>query len=508
MVLFRCSCGAAHAIEERFAGGTAQCEQCGQRVPIPQQSDEGVLLVYKSGEDEEGIPMARDQVERALITGALSSLDLIWHENTWYPLRDFMGEQEDDVAPPEPAEGDGEQKELEATIGALTPIHMTVTPEDEEPIPTAEPVERRRFRFLPFGRKSRAQRADGGTEREKKTPVQIVAQVLGVILILGIAFKFGFGPLISSARKMTSYVIVQNHEDIDYTAKLGWRALLGSSSYKAELSKQSVCSFEIDVGMPEKQTLTLIPVEEGKGEPFKVKVPLRPGLAVLVNLKAKGTYAVYDIGKAGSKQVGGELKKLVSQVSAAQAPTAAPQVAKAILAIGKESLVTTVKDPMFFSTEYNLPAIALFGEQVSKVDQSKPVLSWLPVFHLNFKDGYCNYARGEPKKIEGGVKFVSKTVKVSRSRVIKLNPKSPPNLELRGTNASPQLSMRLGSQTVEAEKRKFSGTWSYTAKRSGGKKPRWTSSWSFTGTAESGKYRVQVTVDAKGQERVKTQKAW
>ena len=506
MILFRCSCGAGYGVDNRYAGGTAQCEQCGQRVPIPAESDPSVLLIYKAGQDAEGAPMARDEVERALLTGELASSDLIWHENTWYPLRDFLGDQMDDAAP-HPS-GDGNAKALEEVIGELEPMHIAVTVEDEKREETPAPKRKRGLNFLRFGKKAREGEDAGGEgrqEKQKKTLVQHVLQVLAVLLILGVAYRFGFGPLISGARDMTTYVVVHNHEDIEYNVKLGWRALLGSSSYKAVLSAQSVCSFEIDVGMPEKQGLKLTPVEEGKGEPFKLRVPLRPGRAIMVNLRQKGTYAVFDIGKASAAQVGGALAKLASQIANGQPPASAPQVADAILAVGKGSLVGTVDELFLSSDDYNLPAIASFGKRISAIDSAKPALSWLPAYRLNFKNGYCNYEHKAPNKLEGGVRLPEKTVKVSAGRTIAIDPKSSPMIEFRGNSNSPQLSLRLDNQTVTLDKKVFRGTWSYGARRAPGKTPKWTSSWSFAGATTDAKYRVRVTVDANNQERSKVQ---
>jgi DNA-directed RNA polymerase subunit RPC12/RpoP len=86
LILFRCSCGAEYRVEDHYAGGAAECEECGARVSIPRQSDPEVLLIFKAGDEKDGSPISREHVTEQLASGVLQPTDLYWTEEGWRPL--------------------------------------------------------------------------------------------------------------------------------------------------------------------------------------------------------------------------------------------------------------------------------------------------------------------------------------------------------------------------------------------------------------------------------------
>ncbi len=535
MILFRCSCGAAHGVDDKYAGGTAMCEKCGQHVPIPKESDSEVQLVYKAGESETGVPLSREEVDQALAAGELTPRDLIWHESTWYPLSKFLSGGESagvDVggeAPEIPFEA-----MLESAIGELMPVQGVLDRKKANAAAKAKSPKSPRKgvrRFLPRirfpgGKKGKA--AEARPARQKTKLYVAVQAVLGVLAVV-IGFKFGFGPLISSVRKKTTYVVVRNHGKTAYRAKLGWRAVLGSDSFKVEIGPDDLRQFDIHVGMPETQTLTLEPMTEAEdaAEVHKIKLPLRPGAIVWVNVKGQGEYGAFDRASVKDKAVPtADLAKFADQVSRHQAPHAASRVANAILNIAKSALKEKLKDEVFTSLDYELPALAgrmpnapattEQGVEGEPEQQPRLFLACIPLHtcSLDFANGgHCQYNYRNARNVEARVRWPDshKAVRLSKSRSIPLNPKAPPTLELRGPVHNLAVSMRVEQQEVKHGQKGtlYQGAWQYTATRRGGggkkgskQKITWSWSWRFDGLSQGAKQRLVIVVDSTGREKV------
>ena len=461
--------------------------------------------------------MVRADVAGMLASGQLSSTDLFWHENTWHPLEDIMGdsdlldEEKERQLALKAADAAGQDlKELEDCIGELAPLHQV-----PEAIPVAEAVDESKpkskgRRGFPFGRKKKkeAEAVEESGEaavaeveaKPRNKKVYIATQALMGVLAVGLGFKFGIGPLISSVRKKPMRVVVQNHEDIDYVAKLGWRRLT------QELYKESICGFEVFVGMPEKQTLRVAP-KEGDGESFKLKIPLRPGGLLMVNLKQKGKYGVFDLAAVRGKKAGAELGRLASEISKNVAPKSATGAANSAHKIAVASFTGTVDDLLFYGDDYRFPVIAMYGvaPEEDKKAKDKPFLAYPPIRQVAFSGGNATYDHRAPKVIKCSLRFPGnvKVIRLSKATSVKLDPKRLPNIEMANDSKKVSLSMRIPQNGFKVNKRAFNGEWDYRASRPlGGKKPVWTWSWTYRGNSYVGgkHFRATVTVRPGGKE--------
>ena len=131
---------------------------------------------------------------------------------------------------------------------------------------------------------------------------------------------------------------------------------------RCTLSKRDDCLFEEDVvelfvGMRERQGLKLI-AEEG-GESVKYRVPLRPGGVVLVNVKRKGEYGVFDLEKVKGRKINGELVRLAAEMSRNEAPKSAVSVRGDLARIGKDAFDKTVNDLFFTGSDYTFSRIPM-----------------------------------------------------------------------------------------------------------------------------------------------------
>jgi len=548
MILFRCSsCGAVHRVEAQYAGSTMTCGNCGQEIAIPRESDPQCVLVYKAGESEDGFPMHLDDVQTQLVAGELSETDLVWDSTTWRPLGEYMGlisgEEQGDKQKLslKKRDSDGEE-ELAESLDDLPPVQQVgvvqqvVSKKTQKKKKEKVKKEKRVWiaGFLSkWRKKSEAKEADKDadkeigdgeiavevvTEKRDRKVYYIIQAVMGVLaLVMG--YKFGFGPLISKARELPTNVIVQNHEPYEYVASLGWRRI------KQELYKEAPCRFEIYVGMPEKQTLTMIPKEAGKGEKFKVKVPLRPGGIVIVNLKRKGEYGVFDPSAvSGEKLAGADLGKLLREVAANQAPQSAVKVSRAVRDLVRPAFKGTKTDLYFLSGQYNLLEGSMFGvaaqakkkkeeakkkkEEDKKSDvkpKKKDFVLFPPVRRLSFSGGYSVYDHRQPDKVDRGVYLDVKAIKLNKSRTIKA---SRVLMEIRGDNNKLTLQSHFPS-SVELKGTKFTGEWRYSASSAftGKNKGRWTWNWRFTGSGhlKGSTYRMNLSVNSAGIETQKVQ---
>ena len=388
MILFRCpACGTAHRAEPQYAGGMIPCRQCGQQVPIPHASDPACGLVYRAGEAEEGLPMTLDDIRLKLLSGELSETDLIWDGNTWKPLTQTVGTvREGSGLRLKPrAEPKAEEPELEAPLMPMDGVQKV----DMSEIQAEQTSETKKKRFQLVRRheasaeKKPAEAAavpmtatppaasaespqkgappEASAAKEQPKPAKrrgrvyygIQCTLCAFAIICG--YKLGFGPLVSHYRDKPSYVIVQNHEDIEYVATLGWRRM------REELYKQSLINFEVWVGMPESQTLKITPKVPGTAQPFSVSVPLRPGETSLLNLKGKGEYGIYELSAVAGKRLDTpEVKALATEISSNRAPGSAVKVSRQIRDVVAPAFKGIKTDMLFRGSAYDFESGLLF----------------------------------------------------------------------------------------------------------------------------------------------------
>ncbi|MBN2451573.1 MAG: hypothetical protein JXR77_14380 [Lentisphaeria bacterium] len=522
MILFRCpACGSVHRADPQYAGGTLPCRQCGGQVPIPQQSDAECALVYRSGESEEGTPMTRDEIRVKLVSGELSEMDLIWEGNTWRPLAETFGGVH---------EGEGlklkrKERATDATAGAGTPdLSAAVQKVD---ISEVVPGETRRIgtRRLPKKSKDKAPDAPisgaraaeapavvrGDVARPKKKHGKAYYTVQAVLLLLAVTlgYKFGFGPLISSYRGLPTYVVVQNSEDVEYVAKLGLRRLT------EPVYKNSLANLQLYVGMPERQTLRIEPKTPGEGEPFRLKVPVRPGGTTVVNLKAKSQFHVYDLPRVREQKLDTpELKALGEEIAANRAPTSAIKVSRQIRDLAASAFLGSKNDVIFQSTQYDVDKEMLYilrskppPKQDRKADAAaprspKPFLTLSPTHRVDFANGYARHSTGEDASVERAASLPVSALNLSRSRIIKVN---SPRVVITGNDQTVTLNIQIQDQKVNMEEKTFNGKWEYRAscQLEGPDRNRWDWKWTYSGQADKGgkRYALELSSDVNGNEQ-------
>ena len=520
MILFRCSCGAAHQAEDQYAGGSMPCPQCGENVSIPTESDPAVALVYKSGESEDGIPMTLDDIRVQLVAGELSQNDLIWDNETWRPVGEVVGKEQSDLKqelrlkrPDDDQEAEGEA-ELANSLDDLSPIqHVELTPEEAEQVDQGGTAKGRKAKAKEAKKskeeKKREKAAKKAAAKEKKKKrgkvYHTVQAVMGILAVL-LGFKFGFGPLISSFRGLPTFVIVQNHEPVQYVARLGWRRL------KQEIYQNSFCKFEIFVGMPERQGLVVEPKSPGKGEKYTLRVPVRPGGSVLVNLGGKGTYGVYEPWVVRSEKVASaELKALAGEISRNREPSSALKVSRQIRDLVQPAFKGTRQDVVFSGSRFQFPGHFLTSANQQKKpakDEKPKEKKRLPVvispaqYRLQFGNGYGLHDAANEAHVERGITLPVKVLNLNRARILKT---TNPTLEFRGDGKTLRLTIRLPSRTkVQTEGKTFTGTWEYSASCPlvGAKRDQWTWRWVFRGdvSIKGKRFHLDLTINASGKE--------
>lgn len=544
MILFRCpACGTAHRAEPQYAGGMLPCRRCGQQVPIPHASDPACALVYKAGESDDGLPMTMEEIRVKLVAGELADTDLVWDSSTWKPLSQAFGavregentglrlkHREDDsatagdkelgtplvplgavqkVAPAALADGAGatksrrfqlrrrqEPKAAAETTGPAAEAAVVTAPAAAAPAPAADPAAA-----------SRSARRHGRLYQ--------AGQVVLLVLALFFGFKLGVGPLISQFRDRPTYVIVQNHEAIDYTAALGMRRI------KEDLYKNGLANYQVWVGLPERMTLRITPTVPGTAEPYKVKVPVRPGAVTLVNLKALGEYGVYDLtALSGKKLDTAELKDLAAEIGANRAPASAIKVSRQVRDLVGPAFIGTRQDLFYRSAHYEFDPSLLYRQRQHELDREragkaakkaktssknpKPHLAFPAARVLTFTNGSSLYHPTDREKVERTVTLPTTTLNLSGSRILKV---APPKVTLTGDAKAIALVIQLQNTKVTAEGKSFLGTWDYraTCRLEGKDANRWVWSWVFRGLGSAGnkRYNLELRVGPDGKETVK-----
>jgi hypothetical protein len=548
MILFRCpACGTAHRAEPQYAGGMIPCRHCGKQVPIPHASDPACGLVYRAGEAEEGLPMTMDEIRLKLVSGQLADTDLIWDNSTWKPLAQAFGE---------PREGGGglrlkprgetkaEEPELQAPLLSMDAVQKV----DMREVQAEQMSETKKKRFQLVRRheataekkpaEAPAVPAAGGAPAPPADSLQapaptakaaarsarhhgrlyyVVQCILFAFAIIG-GYKYGFGPLVSNYREKPSYVVVQNHEDIEYVATFGWRRA------KEDLYKQSIVNFELPVGMPESQTLTISPKVPGTAQPFRVSVPLRIGQTTLVNLKGKGEYGIYEMYAVAGKQLEtAELRALTAEVSTNRAPESAVKVSRQVRDLVAPAFKGTKTDMLFRGSAYDFDPGMLYrlrerqqakdakkaaAKDEKKADAPPPPPKPMVVFpatrQVSFANGSGLHCPVDPERVDRAVVLPATAMTLSdgaHTRVIKVN---SPRLTMTGDAKAMNLAIVLQNAVVNADGKNFTGQWDYRASCAleGKDANAWRWSWVFKGTGESAgrRYGLDLRVEMDGKE--------
>lgn len=527
MILFRCpDCGATHRAEAQYAGGTIPCQTCGKQVPIPRESDPECALVYKAGDSEDGLPMTREDVRIKLLSGELSDTDLLWDGTTWRPLSETFGgvHQGEGLHLKKTPQKTESEDELAESLDDLPPIQKL---DIDDIVSTG--TSRRKATAGKGGLLSRFKKGKAADDRAKESPgsgkagkkkagkqgphgkMHYTMQAVMGLLAIVMGYRFGFGPLISNYRHRPTYVIVQNHENIEFAATFGWRR------EKKTVYQKSLINFEIFVGMPERQTLRLKPLN-GKGESFSVKVPLRPGGITLVNLKRKGRYGIYNAHLVRDKKLATpELKKLAAQIAANQAPSEAIKVNRQIRDLVSGTFVDVKDDLTFISSRYDFPdeMLPLRSKRRAEAERAgktlpkkpsgkpKPMVFFPAAATIHFANGSAMHDPDHPGTFHRTILLPISSVTLSSSRTLKL---AKPMLSISGDAKSVHLSIVQSNRTEHLGGVVFKGQWIYRAAcpLEGANRGKWSWHWDFQGHGmDNGKpIDIKLRVDENGDESV------
>ena len=518
MILFACQCGSPYTVEDQFAGGTLQCTACGKSIQIPAQSDPRVVLIYRAGESEDGVPMLREEVERLVAAGEFTETELIWDETTWRPVTDVMGggvsaesaakhklqlKRKEDEEEAAEAEND--------SFGDIIPIQKVQLDEDElKQLPTqkrdrkAKKPKKEKKEKKPRGGKETGfrlmmQRAFGN-DRSLGRGVNIPIQIFWFLVIVFVGYRMGVGPLVSKIREKPTYVVVYNHTPTPCVASLGWRRL------KREIYPRTSACFEVYVGMKERQKLTLTP--KSGGDKIKVKVPMWPGGLTVVNPGGLGTFAQWRLDAAkGEKLPSTEVKRLAEQISAHKEPVGLDKLIEAGREIAKKALVKPRKDVLFTSRQYKFDTAILSGdtqtipkfvkeleERQSKSKTPLDLITCPPNRSIWFNGGSALYDMHNEKRVQMAIYLPTKTYEVGKWQ--KITVKSSPRLELFESDGALRLKMEIKDYDTRFEGRTYRGTWRYEAWCPKGK---WGWQWYFEGSCQKppkGKARVKYRYDS------------
>lgn len=427
MILFKCACGANCSAENEAAGTVVKCGRCQKDNSVPQKS-EPELILLKKDEAHDPVVLSRAAVEQMMADGELDAAKG-WNERSgdWTDLKEALA-------------GKG--------------------------------------------------KATRKKEKKKRSKYYHMTQGAIAVLAVIVGYWLGFGPLISSMRKLPTRVVVQNHENVQYQARLGWRRL------KQELYPKSICSFELFVGMNEKQGLKLKPVEPPDAAPAKMKVPLRPGSVVLVNVNAVGKYAAYDPELVKNEALDAP-KQINEQILKNIAPASAPAAVKKLAEIGKKALIEVTSLPFYFATDYNMAAIPmLHSEELQSNPDAppRPRLTSDGKLLLSGKDWQLEHYYQDTEKEYAQIRLPGGELSLASGR---FTLKCPAVMaRLTGDAGKFNIDFSIPAK-IESEKQTFSGTWAYHADNAKGE---WNWRWVFRGNNADKvePQKLDITLDKDG----------
>jgi hypothetical protein len=336
------------------------------------------------------------------------------------------------------------------------------------------------------------------TSPKRRRPLVALLKVVLVLVVLAAAWKFGVGPLLSAQRNQPSVVYVANGTAQGYQAVLGWRRL------RQTLFPQGYAHYQLYVGMAEKQTLTLTP--EGGGTPQQLKVPLRPGCVLLVNVDRAITWFAWEPERSQSLAVP-RLDVLRRELAARQAPKALLAL-RAELAQGAMGCVVEKVDRLFVDLQrYHpyVPTLQEFSELPAAGARRVPLLTTEPLTLQLAQRAELKYDPAKPDDLT--VTFpldAAVTVPLAGNVSASL----PAGTPLRLQAAGPALDLTayaLQPGTVTWEGTAFQGSWSYQATCRDG---AWSWQWQFSGSGKlkGAEYSLSLSYPHQGKADAKLEK--
>lgn len=533
MILFACQCGAPYSVEDQYAGGTLECTACSKANRIPGASDPRVVLIFRAGESEAGVPMLREEVERLVAAGEFTEAELIWDGTTWRPVTQVMGGGVSSEDKPKfhlkRRENEVEEKEEELAFDGIEPIQKVQLDEaDLQNLPATKREKKEKKEKLqkkvvekkkeaPKEAKPKpATKADGGStpggwrlykqrvfgnDPSLGPKVNIPIKAFWFLVVVFYGFKMGLGPLFSKLREKPTYVVVYNTSGQECVATLGWRRL------KRDIFPGTSACFEVYVGMTEKQKLTLTTKATGDTV-ATARVPLWPGGLSVVNPFGAKNFAQIRPGQAREENLpAADLKQLAEQVGSHQEPSAFLRLAPEGRRIARKALVGTLEDRVFTSDKFRFEDSIVQGDTELRAKfladlekwrkdskQQFDYIVWPPRHNVTFKEGRAMLDLVDEERIQMEIWLPKKSFRVGSSLWVTV--KDNPKLDVvSGADGSLTLKMEFQNHTSKLGTAEYLGTWRYAASHAGGK---WDWSWNFEGQndrAPNGRRRVTYRYD-------------
>lgn len=545
MILCRCKCGALFSVEDSLAGSTAECGRCQEPMAIPAASDPALALVLpKAGGEPEAVLRAEvpgklaagelspeDRVweggtwwslgavfakaaakgDEALAAAPVATPTAVAAETAGPPAAPVAAPAPLRLAtraaapvpasqrPPPPVAAAAPSSEPANAAPAVPvepaePAAVVAPAAESEPEAEAEaaasPLRLKRNEphanaagegdaapdeFIPAAPSDRVGMFGKKTTRVKsRSPIKKIVRGVVALAILYFGYQYGFGPILMNVLKKPTEVLVRNGEAIDYDATLGWRRL------SMEAPRGSLCRFQVYIGMPETQTLVLT-AKAGKGEQVRLKLHLRPGQHLLVNVKQATDFARFDSAAVKTRRLDAELEALAKQIADRVAPDALTRIADRVLEFHQAVYKGTMNDLFIklpvtgfqdFYSETGLPAGA--------ADDPTRITA-LPARRFEFANGVFSLNFLTRDVVDATVKIPAATVHLIPDVTVSV----PEGTQVQVTRQSKRVNVRLAlaNQILKVPKGHYTGSWEYTAswnplaKENAG----WTWRWAFQG---------------------------
>ncbi len=545
MILCRCKCGALFSVEDSLAGSTAECGRCQEPMAIPAESDPALALVLpKAGGEPEAVlraevpgklatgelspedrvweggtwwslgavfakaaakgdeapaaapvvtttaAAAETAVPPAAPVAAPSALRLAARPPAHVPASQLAPLPVAAAPPSEPAPAAPAEPVEPAAAVALGVESETVAESEPAAEVAASPLRLKRNEphanaagegdaapdeFIPAAPSDRVGMFGKKTTRAKsRSPIKKIVRGVVALAILYFGYQYGFGPILMNVLKKPTEVLVRNGEAIDYDATLGWRRL------SMEAPAGSLCRFQVYIGMPETQTLVLT-AKQGKGETVRLKLHLRPGQHLLVNVKQATNFARFDSAAVTTRRLDTELDALAKQIADRVAPDALTRIADRVVEFHQAVYKGTMNDLFIklpvtgfqdFYSETGLPAGA--------ADDPTRITA-LPARRFEFANGVFTLNFLTRDVVDATVKIPTATVHLIPDVTVSV----PEGTQAQVTRQGKRVNVRLAlaNQTLKVPKGQYTGSWEYTASWSPLAKENagWTWRWAFQG---------------------------
>jgi hypothetical protein len=340
MILFKCTCGVPGMVPDGSGGRECSCGGCGALLTVPNESDPDCVLVYRSGLPEEGQVLSVEQLQGMVDAGELRANDLIWYQNIWMP----MGEVFEMPVIEETLTLSGEDLAMRLTELPPMPVEgMAALPPPAVPRKSKKPPRRRPRKKASSGLFRQFSRSG---ERKRPLLLQVAYySVVAVILLLG--YNMGLGKLINYARHRPAYVLVYNDGSQDYELRLmgqtKWVNAGGSVVFQ-DLYVPGTRHRRLTVSHPDSKELCKC-----------MKVPVKPGMDLVVNLDSQREFAVYDqVALKKQRLPDKDLDILVQELSSAKDPCSVFVLAGKLRGQAAPLLVERNRNKIITSHQYDL----------------------------------------------------------------------------------------------------------------------------------------------------------